>query len=101
MSRETVAWVTSQPRALSECTSSRWVAMSRCCTTVWMRRCRSDLLIGTRFVVRATGSSFGLAGAQAPAVAAPAAHRKCIEYITPSGNMQAPGPAGVAVAVTA
>jgi hypothetical protein len=59
------------------------------------------LLIGTRFVVRATGSSFGLTGAYAPAVAAPAAHVACIEYITPSDNMQAPGRAGVIIAVNA
>ena len=37
-SGETVAWVTSQPSALSALTSSRWVATSRCWTTVWMRR---------------------------------------------------------------
>ena len=89
MSRDTVAWVTSQPKALKAPTSSRCVATSRCCTTVWMRRWRSVLPSGARLFMPSL-SPVRRAGRAGAAASTGLCVDVCIEYTTCAGNMQTP-----------
>src|SRR5450830_998973 len=89
MSRDTVACVTSQPRALRALTNSRCVATSSCCTTVWMRRWRSVLPNGARLFMP-SASPVTRAGRDVAAAGTGPSVSCCIEYTKPVRSMQTP-----------